>query len=93
VGEPRELDELAGDRIDNTGLALSFERRAWHLIRMWRATDAVAMCAFSRACAASVFSRRGLAGDSMIPGIVAFLAEMPGFHPSYRLGVHAQQIC
>jgi hypothetical protein len=31
MSEPRELDELAGDRIGDTGLALSFERRACHL--------------------------------------------------------------
>jgi hypothetical protein len=31
MSEPRELDELAGDRIGDTGLALSLERRACHL--------------------------------------------------------------
>src|SRR6516162_4343252 len=42
MGEPRELDEFAGDRIGDPGLTLSLERRAWHLTRMWRATDAAA---------------------------------------------------
>jgi hypothetical protein len=31
VGEPWELNEFAGDRIADTGLALSFERRTRHL--------------------------------------------------------------
>ena len=36
MGEPRELDEPAGDRIGDTRLALSFERRPCHRPRMWR---------------------------------------------------------
>jgi len=31
MGEPRELGDPAGDRIGDTGFALSLERRAWHL--------------------------------------------------------------
>ena len=36
MGEPRELDDPAGDRIGDTRLALSFERRPCHRPRMWR---------------------------------------------------------
>ena len=39
MGEPRELGDPAGDRIGDTGFALSLERRAWHLTRMWRVAD------------------------------------------------------